>query len=54
MTRKESLRMQRTTAGLVTPLCRFLGSVATSNRKAQDSNHGISKWYQEPKVRFSQ
>jgi hypothetical protein len=47
--------MQRTTADLVTSLCSFGGFAATSNRKASDSlTHGITKWYQGPKVRFSQ
>lgn len=32
-----------------------MGQAAASNRKASDAlTHGITKWYQEPKVRFSQ
>ena len=55
MLRRGALRMQRTTADLVTSLCSFGGFAATSNRKASDSlTHGITKWYQGPKVRFSQ
>jgi hypothetical protein len=47
--------MQRTTADLVTSMCQSIGLVATSNRKASGNlTHRFSKWYQGPKVRFSQ